>query len=106
MIEITGTEKQVAWANDIRAKFIANAAKKAAYWQDEIDWCIEDEDTEGAEWAKGKLEQHTRLTTEILNEVSRAGWWIEYGQGSADYVIREFDAVKRGANFGGVNKIN
>lgn len=105
MIEITGTEKQIAWATDIRANFIANASKKTAYWERELAGCIEDDDDEGAEWAKGKLEKHTRLTAEILDEVSRADWWIEYGRGDADVVIREFDAVKRGVALGGVNKI-
>lgn len=106
MIEITGTEKQVAWATDIRAKFVANAEKKTAIWEDDIAGCIEEDDTEGAEWAKEKLEKHNRLVTEILNEVSRAGWWIEYGRADADAVIREFDSVKRGIALGGVKKIS
>lgn len=72
MIEITGTEKQVAWANDIRAKFIASADKIAAIWQDDVDGCIEDGDTESAEWAQGKLDKHNRLVAEILDEVSSA----------------------------------
>lgn len=106
MIEITGTEKQIVWATDIRAKFIAAAAKESAYWEGEIAGCIEDEDSEGAEWAKGKLEKHNRLTSEILNEVSRAGWWIEYGQADADCVIRKFDAAKRGVSVGGAKRYN
>lgn len=106
MIEITGTEKQVAWATEIRAKFIAAADKIKAEWQDDYDGCIEDGDAEMADWAKGKLEKHNRLTAEILDEVSSAKWWIEYGRADSDVVIREFDAVKRGVALGGVNKIN
>lgn len=106
MIEIIGTEKQVAWAIDIRAKFITNASKVTKYWADEVDGCVEDGDAEGAEWAKSKLEKHNRLTAEILDEVSSAKWWIEYGRGDADFIIREFDKVKRGVALGGVNKYN
>lgn len=105
MIEITGTEKQVAWATAIREKFIANAAKESAYWDDEIAGCIEDDDDEGAQWAREKLAKHNGLTAEILDKVSRAGWWIEYGQGDADCVIRKFESVKRGTALGGVKRI-
>jgi hypothetical protein len=105
MIEITGTEKQVAWATSIRETFTASAAKEAAYWEDEIAGCIEDDDAEGAEWAKEKLEKHTRLTAEILDEVSSAAWWIEYGRADVLFVIRTFENVKRGIALGGEKKI-
>ena len=90
---------------DIRAKFIANAAKKSAHWRDDIAGCIEDDDSEGAAWATEKLEKLNRLTAEILNEVSRAGWWIDYGRADADIVIREFDSVKRGIALDGSKRI-
>lgn len=107
MIEIIGTEKQVAWATEIREKFIANAEELIKETEQEILDDIEEE--VGDEWIqrdRAKLARWQTRTAEILNEVSRAGWWIEYGQGDADCVIREFDSVKRGVALGGVNKIN
>lgn len=107
MIEITGTEKQVAWASDIRARFIANAEKLIRETEQEIRDDIEDE--VGDDWIekdKARLNKYQTRTTEILNEVSCAGWWIEYGQGDADCVIRKFDSVKRGVAIGGVKKIS
>lgn len=107
MIEITGTENQVAWATDIRAKFIANAEKLIAETEQDILDDIEDE--VGDEWIekdKARLARYQTRTAEILDEVSSAKWWVEYGRGDADCVIREFDHVKRGIALGGANKIN
>lgn len=99
LAEITGTEKQVAWATDIRAKFIANAEKLIKETEQEILDDIEDE--VGDEWIqrdKARLARYQTRTPEILNEVSRAGWWIEYGRGTAHDVIGNFDLAKRGKN--------
>lgn len=116
MIEIIGTEKQVAWATDIRAKFAAAAdaliaeevqlqekriAKTAGTSGDKLEKL-----NKRIEKYAAIIEKYRTRTAEILNEISRAGWWIEYGQGDADCVIREFDSVKRGVALGGVNKIN
>ena len=116
MIEITGTEKQIAWATDIRAKFIANAealiAEEVRLQEKRMAKATEttgdklDKLNKRIEKYATIIEKYRTRTAEILNEISRAGWWIEYGQGDADCVIREFDAVKRGVALGGVNKIN
>lgn len=107
LAELTGTEKQIAWATDIREKFTAAAKKLINDTEQEILDDIEDE--VGDDWIekdKARLAKYQTRTAEILNEVSRAGWWIEYGRGDADVVIREFDNVKRGIAFGGVKRIS
>ena len=116
MIEITGTEKQVAWATDIRAKFIASAealiAEEVRLQEKRMAEVAEttgdklDKLNKRIEKYAAIIEKYQTRTAEILNEVSRAGWWIEYGRADADIVIREFDSVKRGIALGGFKKIS
>lgn len=116
MIEITGTEKQVAWATDIRAKFAAAAdaliAEEVRLQEKRI---AQTAGTSGDKLEKlnkriekyaAIIEKYRTKTAEILDEISSAKWWIEYGRADADVVIREFDRVKRGVALGGVTKIN
>ena len=103
MIELTGTEKQIAWANDLRERFIEDAAKTTKMWKDDLAGCIEDGDTQGEEWTRERLEKHTRIVSEILNEVSRAGWWIDFGRGDAINTKEKFCSAKRGATFNNIN---
>lgn len=95
MITLTGTEKQIAWAEKIRNDFIADSKKWTDWWEADLAGCIEDGNTDGAERTRERLENHASLTTEILETISRSGWWIDYGRTDCVTIHRKYSLCKR-----------
>lgn len=69
-VNLTGTEKQVNWANDIRNSFFANF--------------------------KAANEKAEEIMTEIINSKTEAKWWIEEIQNKA--VCSAIDVLKKCAD--------
>lgn len=67
---LTGSEKQVAWANDIRAEQLARLGRVLAEADPRIAAAEEEE----------KIRRHIATAMDGLGAERRASWWIDRGR--------------------------
>ncbi len=87
--ELTGTEKQVAWANTLRQKFISEAEKSIAEYEEKLNHKHFEENPDKKDKALVILDaMHQALDTRLLKETS-ARFWIDHQyDGSAEKFLR------------------
>jgi len=75
MKELTGTEKQIRWAEDIRAGIVDMYNHALAH----IDYNLADEDDASyIEEFTQRRERYVRQFSEILETKTAAAWWIDH----------------------------
>jgi len=75
MKELTGTEKQIRWAEDIRTGIVDIYNRALAH----IDYNLSDEDDASyIEEFTQRRERYVRQFAEILDTKTSAAWWIEH----------------------------
>ena len=76
MKELTGTEKQIAWANDIREEMLRIYENALAAIDYEID--DEDNDEDTIEEFKSERAKLAAEFDEIISGQDSAAWWIDH----------------------------
>lgn len=76
MPELTGSPKQIAWAEKIRVDLMA---RFAAYWEQAKVAC-DDQET---------LKRIDQVINYILQNKAKTGWWIDNRHNSPDTMIRD-----------------
>lgn len=75
---LTGTEKQIEWAEKIRAAQIAWVAKKNACFEKFVDSAREKGREEKAMRYQARIDKNNAALTWLLENATRAGWWLDH----------------------------
>jgi hypothetical protein len=88
---LTGSEKQIAWAESIRDQYFANIKKALDGDLDrlhlDIYWGFSSSFSSGAALAPDH--QHVNHTVSVLAQQSSARWWIDHRQTKIGYLLAE-----------------
>ena len=77
---LTGSEKQVEWAEKIRAAQIAWVAKENVHYKKQIDKCVGREDDSAKKWVESRqtrINKNNAALAWLLENATRAGWWLD-----------------------------
>ena len=84
--ELKGSDKQISWAEDIKAKFVHQAIE-------ELQGVVPRLYTEATEQQKTATVNRINALAEVVRTQDSAAWWIENRDDTAKAVLRE--AIKR-----------
>ena len=76
MMELIGTEKQIAWAEQIRSDMVR--WYEAALTELDADICDEENDPEDVAELQDRREQLTAGFSRIIDNADSASWWIDH----------------------------
>ena len=94
MTNLTGSEKQIKWAEDIRARCLDKFQDRIADLNGTIEEAIEIEDQEWEESLTKKRDAAMEVRG-VLETVSSAAWWIDYGRSSVEGLVTDYRWFKR-----------
>ena len=87
---LTGSPKQVTWAEQLRANFVESAQKAFARWAEDAETERSlGHETKAARLDKGR-EVYTKLLQDLLQEQGYAGYWIDRRRYDATEVLAEY----------------
>ncbi len=91
--ELTGTEKQVPWATQIRRKLIAEMDATLLQWQRYTQRLADQGDHERSERERENLRQALRAADGI-REQTYSGWWIDRRSQTAKELLAGIEPEK------------